>query len=72
MGGRLGRNSIATSSSDEDIVFSRRKRAKRSRIDDKTFSPDEHSDDDAYHAETVKEKVVFFSGYSCFNFLNLM
>ena len=57
---RLGRNTIATSSSDEEVVFSRRKLAKRPRIDDKTFSPDEQTEDDASHAETVKEEVRFF------------
>ena len=57
---RMGGNTIAPSSlDDEPLIIRRRKGSKRLRTVDKTFSPGEDTEDDASHAESVKEEVVF-------------
>ena len=59
---RMGVNTIATSTSDDEpLIIKRCKVVKRLRTDDKTFSPDEETDDDASHAGNVKEEVWLFS-----------
>ena len=59
---RMGVNTIATSTSDDEpLIIKRSKVVKRLRTDDKTFSPDEETDDDASHVGNVKEEVWLFS-----------